>query len=1232
MYKKLRDLFQSQNWTHQQLVRCVISIWLALLMIPIQGNGKELQGPLRSSFPASNGLWILSSQDPLQTHTRKTVALRATTPPSQKSAIKSQTRSKDKEPDTKYFIQNRKPSLAKGIIVKFHRWPKGKDKKRILKRVKNLGFKKVKKHPSFNIWVFEWHHLKKSKIANTACRNLSKMRIIDYCEPNSNLYPNQTPHDTQATGGCRGRKCRSGNNITNLVNKILDVIGGNNKKDLRTCGILTNLLSLKDGKLSDHWAQEMIGTDLLKETIQQTNRPPPRNENFLTVLDSTHEYHTFHVSSLMSGQGKSAVLPEMEKQQVISARASYADDYLNVYESLRPHSAFINNSMGWSRSQTIASVVKKIAENGSIFVVSAGNYIPSLFEDKYIPSPIEEVKAEAARKSHIILVGSLSPHGLRSEFSKEGEEISILAPSDSFLNTGISLGRQPFGGTSGAAPLVTSSLAGFSWISGYHPTMDEVKTLLEKTAIPTFYSQYEKPRQNGVGIINAYKLGRVGLHLREKCKDRENKKLCFQSEIQKEETYLFPEDKMMGTRIEQVFPGCGCEEGSSCSSHRASSSDCENQRETFNQLRREVLLNPSHPQLWKSLSCIYEANGFTENSKGLHILSLSSEKDGANLTALLDEIKEELLTLDRLSHLIKDESLRAGLVSFLLKEAKDPNNHSNSIGLSIAKSVGKIGGKKGDAILQALLASTDNPVLKVRYTMEAGRREEGIAILQTLLESNSSEDLKRSIVEEMTAMGGQEGVDVLRELLRHSPSEDLKQMIAIEAGVLGPEGARILKTFLEDDDLSEVLKQGIVTGVVSNGRLRSADIIKKFLEDNPSEDLKITIAQNFHVSMGRSERINILKTFLENDPGTALEKEIARAARGIGGQEGANILLELLDRNPSNEYLKHQIASEAGLMGGQEGANILRELFSRNPSNESLKNQIASDAGGVGGQEGADILLELFRHSSSNEDFKIKIARAATKSVGLGNLGDQEGANTLRELLRLSPNNEVKSAIAVGAGEVGGQEGANILRELLRLSPSNEVKSAIAVGAGEVGGQEGANILRELLRLSPSNEVKSAIAVGAGEVGGQEGANILRELLLLRPSNRAKSAIAVGAGEVGGQEGADILQGLLRLRPSNEVKSAIVVGAGEVGGQEGADILQGLLRFNPSPSLKNIIAQQAQTLYLDLDSGEEPLRLILQNLSQDKDVDGKMRVNIQEFLNLAENMTFLNHKSSSGIP
>ena len=501
-----------------------------------------------------------------------------------------------------------------------------------------------------------------------------------------------------------------------LVSSIKSHSHSDEVPNLRTCGVLTDHLSLRNGKLSDHWAQEMIGSDLLKKNIQQTNLPPPRYNNFIAVFDDPIGDHKLHVFSLISGQGKSAVLPEMQGNQVINVNALQPIDYLNIYASLRPAPVFINNSMHWGSKQTIASVAEKFAEDGSIFVVIAGN--------RY-PFPLDKVKAEAARKSHIIIVGSLSPHGLRSDFSQMGEEVSILAPSDYFLSTGISLGDQIFGGTSGAAPLVTGSLAGFSWIARYYPTINEAKTLLEKTAIPTVYSQYEKPRQNGVGVLNAYKLGIVGLHLKEKCKDRENRTLCLQSEIQNKETYLFPEDKMMGARIEQVFPGCGCEEGSLCSPQRASSSNCENQRETFNQLRREVLLNPSNPQLWKSLSCIYKANGFTENSKGLHILSLSSEKNGANLPTLLNEFKKDRSAFERLlGHLVKDKLLKASLVPFLLKEAKNPNNHfsnvyGHSIGLSIARSVGKIGGEEGDSILQALLANTHHEFLKVRYTREA---------------------------------------------------------------------------------------------------------------------------------------------------------------------------------------------------------------------------------------------------------------------------------------------------------------------------------------------------------------------------------------------------------------------------------------------------------------------------------------------------------------------------------
>ena len=97
---------------------------------------------------------------------------------------------------------------------------------------------------------------------------------------------------------------------------------------------------------------------------------------------------------------------------------------------------------------------------------------------------------------------------------------------------------QKFSGTSGATPLVTGALAGFTWMSGYQPTGAEAKALLKKTAIPLRLSN-EDPQMNGPGMLNAYKLGMVGKRLKEQCGEDI---YCYKNKIQDSATYEFLED------------------------------------------------------------------------------------------------------------------------------------------------------------------------------------------------------------------------------------------------------------------------------------------------------------------------------------------------------------------------------------------------------------------------------------------------------------------------------------------------------------------------------------------------------------------------------------------------------------------------------------------------------------------------------------------------------------------
>ena len=102
-------------------------------------------------------------------------------------------------------------------------------------------------------------------------------------------------------------------------------------------------------------------------------------------------------------------------------------------------------------------------------------------------------------------------------------------------------------------PLVTGSLAGFEWLSGYHPTAEEAKLLLEKTAVPTIHSVFEDPKKNGKGMLNAYKLGIVAQRLKEKCKNIHH---CFKKEIRNPENYQFSAAPSVLDNVRSAFPQC----------------------------------------------------------------------------------------------------------------------------------------------------------------------------------------------------------------------------------------------------------------------------------------------------------------------------------------------------------------------------------------------------------------------------------------------------------------------------------------------------------------------------------------------------------------------------------------------------------------------------------------------------------------------------------------------------
>ena len=395
----------------------------------------------------------------------------------------------------------------------------------------------------------------------------------------------------------------------------------------------------------------------------------------------------------------------------------------------------------------------------AVWIVASGNMYKYFGDHKNIDS----VDRALSEKLDVILVGSLSPDGLVSNFSQEGEELHILAPSDKYIVSRPRRWYEQFGGTSGAAPLVTGSLSGFEWLSGYHPDSEESKMLLEKTAIPTIHSQYEKPRKNGVGLLNAYKLGQVAKRLKKKCG---TDKACFKEALRADATYQFPIDDVLFKELSFIFPNCGLE-GADSQSNIAS---CEDKERVFNRLRKAAFLNPSKKELWQILSCIYASNGFTENALGLRMIGVLTRQSMDNVLNKLME-DDEHLDLIRLVGNTK-EARGLEILEDVLND--NPTRYAKT---QIAYATGQIG--EGMGLLNKLSEDPD-----------AGVRKNVVKVVRSLKDSPERSDLLKKLSED--------------------PEAWIREMVVEVVGSLknSPERSRLLNKLSSDSD-DEVAKKAL---------------------------------------------------------------------------------------------------------------------------------------------------------------------------------------------------------------------------------------------------------------------------------------------------------------------------------------------------------------------------------------------------------------------------------------
>ena len=196
----------------------------------------------------------------------------------------------------------------------------------------------------------------------------------------------------------------------------------------------------------------------------------------------------------VSLKGEIAMLLPLPKRNNLDDRKSVRELLADLpLPQVINYSLRLSNSA--SSSHSLAASMQSLAAQ-TILVTSAGNKAPD---------PIEAGKQNLAE--HIIVVGSADPTGDVSSFSQTGCAETIRVCSDIYLQSVSPKSGElfSFGGTSGAAPMVSAALADALSILP-ELSHQQAKLLLQKTALANAYG-------DTVGLLNYYKLLRVAHRL-----------------------------------------------------------------------------------------------------------------------------------------------------------------------------------------------------------------------------------------------------------------------------------------------------------------------------------------------------------------------------------------------------------------------------------------------------------------------------------------------------------------------------------------------------------------------------------------------------------------------------------------------------------------------------------------------------------------------------------------------
>ena len=462
-------------------------------------------------------------------------------------------------------------------------------------KIKKFYSLKEKKYYSIaEILSLEAPHKSESPELLSACKEIKKIRFVISCELNVKITPESKEDD----------EC-----LEPLALPTIPFDSGHYAVLEKLCPYPP----LVEGEEWDiFWAQNYTGADLLREEIKKLDTPF-HPASIIGVWDKPIDKHNEYVSQIIAGPKSSAVIPS--SSPIIPVEIQRRGHYIEAYESFvrncreQNHCPiYINTSMTWGWGLGVLDVLdikgyvvmprmaSRMHSMGTTIITSAGND----------SQPVAIFKRQSASEGHIIVVASLSPNGYPSLFTNYGDSVTISAPSGYAIRS-YDFENNPtyFGGTSGATPLVTGTLGGFTLLSGYAPQTHEAKILLEKTSIPLPY--LPSSHLLGAGMLNSYKMGMVALKMKEQCQNYDStdqRNECMSRLLREEETYNFEsESKKMFDEAIKFFPNCLRENNNQ---EDIQEKDNCKKEEALNNLRRSALLNSSDPKVWQALACVTE--------------------------------------------------------------------------------------------------------------------------------------------------------------------------------------------------------------------------------------------------------------------------------------------------------------------------------------------------------------------------------------------------------------------------------------------------------------------------------------------------------------------------------------------------------------------------------------------------------------------------------------------------